>query len=367
MGKDLKFVKRLTFWLLFLVLLVFVLVEAREFLYPLVIALLFSYLLYPIVKRMENWGVPRILANIVTIVMTVALFAGLLILLYKQLSVFLTDFPDLKDKALLNIDRLQVMIDQKLGDNNHANERWLRMQVSNFFDLIGSAIAEVLLATTSTLTKLALIPVYMFLMLYYRNKFEAFILRAVSPYRKEKTKAIIDELSQVTIRYMGGVVIVILILCFINSIGLLLIGVEYAILLGVISAFINFIPYFGTLIGGAIPLFYTLIVQGDPQKTLAVLLFFLVVQFTENNILTPNITGSRVNINPMFTILSIIVGGMIWGLPGMFVAVPLLGMFKIYCDFNERMNSYSYLLGTEGTEEHALTLDKILHFFRIKK
>ena len=367
MGNDFKNIKRFTYWLLFLILLVYILVEAREFLYPLVIALLFSYLLYPIVKRLENWGIPRILANFVTIITAVALFTGILILLYKQLSIFLTDFPALKEKALLNIDRLQIMIDNKLGDTNQTNERWLRLQVSNLFDLSSSAIADVLLATTSTITKFALMPVYMFLMLYYRNKFETFVLRAVSAHRKEKTKVIIEEISQVTKRYMGGVVIVILILCFINSIGLLIIGIEYAMLLGIISAFINFIPYFGTLIGGAIPLVYTLVVQGDPQKSIAVLFFFLLVQFTENNILTPNITGSRVNINPMFTILIIIVGGMIWGLPGMFVAVPLLGMFKIYCDHNERMNSYSYLLGTEGTEEHALTFDKIFRFLRIRR
>ncbi|PKV75415.1 AI-2E family transporter [Pontibacter ramchanderi] len=367
MAKDYKRIKKLTYWLLFLVLLVFVLVEAREFLYPLVMAMLFAYLLYPVVKRLEQWGVPRLLANFVTIITSMALFAGLLVLLYKQLSVFLTDFPELKDKALANIDLLQAHIDRKFGDDNQSNERWLRMQVNNALDLSGNAITSILLATTSTVTKFALMPVYIFLMLYYRNKFEVFLFKALPSHRHGKVKVMIDEISSVTKRYMGGVVIVILILCFLNSAGLLIIGVEYAILLGIVSAFINFIPYFGTLIGGAVPLLYTLVVQGDPQKTLAVLLFFLVVQFTENNILTPNITGSRVNINPLFTILSIIVGGMLWGLPGMFVAVPVMGMFKIYFDNSPQLQAFSYLLGTEGTEEHALTIDKILRFLHFRK
>ncbi|PVY42493.1 AI-2E family transporter [Pontibacter virosus] len=367
MANDYKRVKKLTYWLLFSVLLVFVLVEAREFLYPIVMALLFAYLLYPVVKRLENWGIPRLLANFVTIITAMALFAGLLLLLYKQLSVFLTDFPQLKEKALANIDLLQAHIDRKFGDESQANERWLRLQVSNAMDLSGSAITNILLATTNTITKFALMPVYIFLMLYYRNKFETFLFKALSSHRHGKVKVMIDEISSVTKHYMGGVVIVILILCVINSAGLLIIGVEYAILLGIVSAFINFIPYFGTLIGGAVPLLYTLVVQGDPQKTLAVLLFFLVVQFTENNILTPNITGSRVNINPLFTILSIIVGGMLWGLPGMFVAVPIMGMFKIYFDNSPNLQAYSFMLGTEGTEEHALTIDKILRFLRLRK
>ncbi|GAB3814945.1 hypothetical protein GCM10028895_08570 [Pontibacter rugosus] len=91
------------------------------------------------------------------------------------------------------------------------------------------------------------------------------------------------------------------------------------------------------------------------------------VQFTENNILTPNITGSKVNINPMFTILSIVVGGMIWGIPGMFVAVPFLGMFKVYCDYTEGMSAWSFMLGTEGTEEHALTKEKVIQLLKRKK
>ncbi len=367
MANENQKVKRLTYWLLFLVLLVYVLVVAREFLYPIVMAMLFAYLLYPIVKWLENRGLPRILANFLTIITAMAFFAGLFILLYKQLSIFLTDFPELKEKALANIDNLQAVIDRKFSDDSQANERWLRLQVQNALELSGNALAEVLLATTNTVTKFALMPVYMFLMLYYRNKFESFLLRAMPSHKHGKLKTIIDEISNVTKHYMGGVVIVILILCFINSTGLLIIGVEYAILLGIVSAFINFIPYFGTLIGGAVPLLYVLVVQGDPQKALAVLLFFLGVQFTENNILTPNITGSRVNINPLFTILSIIVGGMIWGLPGMFVAVPLLGMFKIYFDNTPALQPYAFLLGTEGTEEHALTFDKILRFLHIRK
>lgn len=367
MATNYRNLKQLTYWLLFLILLVYILVEAREFLYPLVMALLFSYLLYPVVKRLEKWGVPRILANFMTIIAAVALFVGLIVLLYKQLSVFITDFPELKSKALTNIDKLQAMIDSKFGDDEQANERWLRMQVNNALDLSGSAIAGLLLATTSTITKFALMPVYMFLMLYYRDKFEEFLMRFLPGQKHATTVVIINEISQVTKQYMSGVVIVIMILCIINSVGLYIIGIEYAILLGIISAFINFIPYFGTLIGGAIPLLYTLIVQGDPQKAMAVLFFFLAVQFTENNILTPNITGSRVNINPLVTILSIIVGGMVWGVPGMFVAVPLVGMFKIYCDHTERMHSFAFLMGTEGTEEHSLTLDKILRFLHIRK
>lgn len=367
MRKNSITLQKLTFGLLFVILLVYVLVEAREFLYPIFIAVLFAYLLYPIEKRMEQWGLPRILANFITVIMAMAAFVGVIMLLYKQLSVFITDFPSLQDKAMVNLDRLQHVIDRRYGDSDPQNEHWLRNQVVDALELSGNFLRSLLKATTDTLVKFGLMPVYIFLALYYRNKFESFIYRKIPSYSHPKARKIIDEISHVTEHYMAGVVIVILILCVINSIGLLLIGVEYAILLGILSAFMNFIPYFGTLIGGAIPLLYTFVIQGDPHKALLVLVLFIFVQFTENNILTPNITGSKVNINPLFTILSIIIGGMIWGLPGMFVAVPYLGMFKIYCDHNESLSAWSFMLGTEGTEEHALTLGKIKKALGLEK
>lgn len=359
--------QRLTLGLLFVIMLVFVLIVARQFLYPLFMSVLFAYLLYPVVKTLEKWGINRIVANFATILFSVALVIGLILLLYKQLSVFLDDIPQLQEKTFRNIDRLQMMIDSKFnGDSNGEEEMWLRKQVNNMFELSGGFIRELLFATTGTIAKFGLMPVYIFLMLYYRNKFYAFLLRLLDSHKHPKAERIMLEISHVTKRYMSGVVIVVIMLCVINSTGLLIIGVEYAVLLGVLSALMNFIPYFGTLIGGAIPLLYTFIVQGEPQKGLGVLAFFLFVQFTENNILTPNITGSQVNINPLFTILSIIIGGMIWGLPGMFVAVPFLGMFKIYCDHQENMHPYAFLLGTAGTEEHALTLDKLKKWFKAK-
>lgn len=366
MGEKYKLLKVLTYGLLLGILIVYSLVLARDFLYPLIFAVLFAYLLYPVVAKLEYWGVPRIIANLVTILASMALVIGLFVLLYKQLAVFLGDLPALQDKAFDNLHRLERFIEQRFGIRSDKDTHWLRDQISSAFLFSGDFINKALMATTGMLTKFGLIPVYTFMLLFYRNKFENFVYRLTPTYTHPKTKRIINQISEVTKHYMAGVVIVILILCVINSTGLLLIGVEYAILLGILSALMNFIPYFGTLIGGAIPLLYTFTVQGEPNKAIAVVGLFVLIQFTENNILTPNITGGSVNINPFFTILSIVVGGMIWGLPGMFVSIPLLGMFKIYCDNKQELSALSYLLGTEGTEEHALTIKNIKEVLGLK-
>ncbi|WP_299821719.1 AI-2E family transporter [uncultured Pontibacter sp.] len=365
MGKLYATLKKMTVGLLFGILLVYVLISARDFLYPVVMALLFAYLLYPVVKKLEQWRVPRIIANLFVILTAMAAFIGLLLLLYKQLGVFLGDLPGLQEKALSNLDGLQHSLEQKFGVRNEQDDHWLREQVEAAFQFSGEFIGKAFMATTNTVTKFGLMPVYIFLMLYYRNKFEEFLFRIVPTPKHSQTRKIIIQISEVTRHYMAGVVIVILILCFINTGGLLIIGVEYALLLGILSAIMNFIPYFGTLIGGAIPLLYTLTIQGDPNKAFGVVVLFIIIQFTENNILTPNITGSKVNINPLFTILSIIIGGMIWGLPGMFVSIPLMGIVKIYCDNKPELSAFSFLLGTRGTEKHAFTLEKLKRLFGI--
>jgi len=147
------------------------------------------------------------------------------------------------------------------------------------------------------------------------------------------------------------VVTVVLILCVLNSVGLMIIGIKYAIMFGILSALMNLIPYFGTLIGGTIPLAFTLF-SDTPEKAVAIIIMYLIVGFTDHNILTPNITGGAVQINPFFTILSLIVGGIVWGIPGMLIAVPVLGVLKIVFENIAELHPYAYLMGTEGPRRY---------------
>ena len=355
---------KLTFGLLFAILLVYALIETRDFLYPLAFAILLSYLLYPISKRWEQVGIPRILANIFSILFFIFVVLSASFIISKQMTRFLDDLPAIQDQALKNVDTLEVYIEDKFGIPVERQDLFLRQSIENLITSSGSILQNLVSATAGTVVKFALIPVYVFFLLFYRNKFKAFFLKLVPPDKHSKAELIIWEISSVTKRYMVGVVIVILILCVLNSVGLLIIGLKYALLLGILSAIMNFIPYFGTLIGGAIPLTFALLIEGSIETAFYVVILFLIIQFTENNILTPNITGGQVSINPFMTILSIIIGGMIWGLPGMFVSVPFLGMFKIICDHVEKLHPISYLLSTKGAEDHTVNFSRVKLFFK---
>lgn len=361
------FIIRATFTLLFIILVFYSLIAARDFLVPLLMGILFAFLLYPLASFLEKKGAPRILANLVSIVLGILVLSTIVYVIYSQLSVFVGDFPELRQKALSNLRNLENHIASEYGVAVERQDRWLRDGISTLFTSGGELFQKLFSTTASTVAKIGVMPVYVFFLLYYRNKFREFLLRLTPENRHRKTKKMLREISHVTKYYMGGIALVVLILCFLNSIGLLVVGIQYAVLLGIISAIMNFIPYFGTLIGGAFPLLVALITEESPSYAVGVIILFIIIQFTENNILTPNIVGSNVRINPFFTILTIIVGGLVWGLAGMFIFLPFLAMFKIICENEKALQPVGYLLGTQGTEKHAITWDKIKGLFNKKE
>lgn len=355
---------RFTLILLFATMLLNGLVMIRDFLYPIFLAMLLAFLIYPFSHLLENKGMPRILANLLGILLFSFIIASVIFFIYNRLELLLQDFPQLKQQALENAKKLENFINVYFGISPQTQKILLQEQINNMFESGNKILQSAFIATTGTLTTIGLLPVYIFFLLFYRNKFKNFILMIIKNENKDITNAIIDKISYVIRRYMTGVVTVVLILCFLNSIGLLIVGVQYAILLGIISALFNFIPYFGTLIGGIVPFMFALLIENSPTYAVGVLILFIIIQFIENNILTPNITGGNVSINPFFTILSIIAGGMLWGIPGMLLVVPIMGIIKIICEHFEELKPYAYLLGVEGNEKHALSFNKIKNYIR---
>lgn len=173
---------------------------------------------------------------------------------------------------------------------------------------------------------------------------------------------IIDQAAEVVPKYLKGLITVCAILVVLNSVGFMLIGIEYAILLGIIAALFNLIPYLGTILGYGIVFLFVLGTQSS-SLALAVAIQFFIIQFTENNILTPNITGSYMRINPFVTIFSLIAASTIWGVPGMLIIIPYLGLFKIVCENVDKLDPLNYLLGTAGTEKYNIDMKSIKKTF----
>ncbi len=357
-----------TAYLLFFMLFTFGIIVAKNFLYPIALGILFAYLLYPIENFFETkLKIPRILSNILSIIVGIIVLAGGFFIIYKQLEVMISDFPTLKAKALGNVEMLESFIESHFGIEQSNQKLWLKETVARLIDSGTLMYGKAFTQTTGTVVRIALLPVFVFFLLYYRDKFRVFILKITQKRNQKVVRNILIEVSQITQNYMGGVFIVVLILCVLNSFGLWVIGLEFPIMLGIIAAVCNFIPYFGTVLGFMFPLVFALLTQNSPGVILGVIILFIIIQFIENNILTPNIVGGNVRLNPFVIILSLIVGAMIWGIPGMLVIVPLMAVLRIICENIQKLQPYAFLLGTGGTQKHALTLEKIKHFLKLGK
>lgn len=367
--QELRFplIIRLTFILLFLILLFYILVEFRFYLTPLTLGVLFAYLLFPVANFFEKIKFPRILANIVTIVLGLSIIYGVGFLVYKQFLVFLADMPALKQHASSNIGAIFNSIEMSLGIETGELKTDATTLVQGFFESPGEVWKEAFGATFNTLFSFFIMPVYVFFLLFYRDKFRSFVLMLVPDSRHAVAERIIGDVNMVTIRYMTGVFIVVSILVVVNSVGFLIIGLDYAILLGTIAAVMNFIPYYGTIIGYSFPFMFALLMMDSPSYAFWVVFQFIIVQFSENNILTPNIVGSHVNINPFMIILAITLGGVVWGVPGMFIAVPVVTVLRVLGENIEELSPLGFLLGQSGTEEHAISTRKIQRFFRFSR
>lgn len=355
-------------FLIIITLGIFAVVQAKNFLYPLAFGTLFSYLLFPPANFLDKKGFPRILAIFTVILAALLIIAVIFFLFYRQLHGLLENFDSLKVTAVKNIELLQHQISSWFGIEDRGLESFLKQQVEQFFDGEFQGVGKAFTATTGTVFRIVILPIYVFFLLYYRTKFAYFILKLVNKDSKHTAINILRDISYVAARYMGGVTIVVLILATINSAGLAIIGVQYAILLGIVSALFNYIPYFGTLMGGAVPFLFVLLSTSDPgYYGFRVAILFLAVQFTENYILTPNIVGGNVRINPLVIILGLVAGGMIWGIPGLLVIIPFLAILKIIFIHIPSLEPYAYLLGIKGTRKHSIHLDRILRKIHLRK
>lgn len=366
---EIKFplIVRLTFILLFLLLSYYMLTEFKNYLAPLSLGVLFAYLLFPLANFFESNRIPRILSNLLSIIIGMSVIYGVGFFIYKQFGVFLEDVPLLRQRASGNIGSIFRSVENHFGIETGEIKSKLNELINDFLMNSGQDYQSTFGATFHSLFTIFIMPVYIFFLLFYRDKFKEVILMLVPSNKHAVADRIINNVNQLTVRYMTGIFIVVSILVVLNSLGFLIIGLDHAILLGSIAAIMNFIPYYGTIIGYAFPLLFSIFIMDSPIYAVLVVLQFIVVQFTENNILTPNIVGSQVNINPFMIILAITLGGFVWGLTGMFIAVPFVAALRVLGENIEELAPMGYLLGKGGTEKHSVSISGYARFFKLSE
>ncbi|MNU55436.1 AI-2 transport protein TqsA [compost metagenome] len=340
-----NYLKRI-FIILLLVVLTAIIYLGNDILFPVILAFILGVLIRPIDAFLQNkCRFPKIISVVITVAIAISFFAGILFLLGVQLKGFFDDLPTVEKNMTKVLHDLGDWINKTFGITNFQQEKIVKENLMKPGKLVSM---ENFGSVTGILMYLVLIPLYLFLFLFYRSLLLGFLVKLVPPRSTEKMQIVVNEIKIIIRQYILGLLIEIAVVASLTSLGLWLIGVKYAVFLGLLTALLNLVPYVGIIIANILSCLISL--SNNPnleQSVLGVLAVIGVVQFLDNNILMPRIVGSKVRINALASILSVIIGGALAGIPGMFLAIPITAILKVIFDAAPGLEPYGYLLGDE--------------------
>jgi predicted PurR-regulated permease PerM len=353
-----------TLQILLLFFLVFAgLYIAKPLLVPLVLAAIIAMLLLPVSRWMEKKGISRGWATFLCILILVLIIAGIFALLAWQIAGFTEDMSQMQ-KYMTDLEKqLQEMLSSKF-DISAKKQQELMKQQSSGAGGAGKMVMSVMSSTSDVLVNTILVLVYIFLTLYLRSHLKEFVLKVVPTAQKAKATKIITDASKVAQQYLSGLAMMIVMLWVMYGIGFSIVGVKNALFFAVLCGLLEIVPFVGNLTGTALTMIGALSQGGDSTMVIGILLTYGTVQFLQTYILEPLVVGSQVKINPLFTIIVIVVGELVWGVAGMVLAIPLIGIAKVIFDNIEPLHPYGFLMGEEKKKNKSSFIDKIKARFK---
>lgn len=324
-----------------------VMVIADAILIPISLALLLSLVLYPLSKMFESWGLNKIIAAFLCLITLILVFGGGLYFFINQLIILpqeLSDFQEklmslLKDVILFINNTLDLKKDLQNTDIINELNLWSKKVALPFAQNTFYNTASFIVGTITTL-------IYIFLFLIYRTGLTNALVKFAEENNQDRVLNMLKNIQKVGQKYLSGMIILILLLGLLNSLGLWFIGIDSPFLFGYMAAVMSLIPYVGTLLGAIIPVLYAFMSNDSIFIPLYVVCWFYFVELIESNILSPKIVGNSLNVNAFASILSLIVGGYVWGIAGMVLFLPLTSMLKVFCEEFEALKPVALMLGT---------------------
>ncbi|MBK6341673.1 MAG: AI-2E family transporter [Flavobacteriales bacterium] len=315
---------------------------------PLLFALLLAMLLNPLVNLLAR-GINRVVAIGIVVMVAMLALVGLGYFIVSQAAHFAETLPELKQRLIeMGADAgkwAQQAFNMKRGEVNDAVEKMKDQGMAQG----GSFVGKTLTTVGSLFGFFFLLPVFTFLLLLYKRLLIAFITALFPLKNQEVLSDVLAQAKGVVQRYLVGLLFEAGIVTALNWAGLMIIGVEYALLLAVIGALLNLIPYIGMIIATTLPMVIALATLG-PSAALWVLALYVFIQFLDNNFIVPKVVASRVELNALVSIIVVMIGGALWGIPGMFLAVPLTAMLKVIFDRVPGLEPFGLVLADEDSE-----------------
>lgn len=348
------FYAKLAFVLLSLISLFTILYLGQDIIVPILMSLLFAILLRPIAHFLKSkWCFPHILAVTCTVVLFVLMVIGILFFISWQISDIANDWDAIQTNLSIHFDTIQKFVSSNFNLNNVEQKVLIDNASKNVLESGKNIIGTSLVSVSDVILNLTLIPIYIFLFLLYRTLFITFLSKLFQPEYHEKLKDILYHIKVSVQSYIVGLLIEMVIVSTLTSVGFMIIGVKYAIVLGLITGLLNLIPYIGILFAGILSIIATLTASPDITLIIGVLIIVIVVQLIDNNLIVPMIVGSKVQINAFVSIVGIIVGGVIAGFSGMFLAIPIIAILKVIFDRIESLEPWGYLMSDDLPKNYS--------------
>ena len=345
------FYTRLAMVLISLIAIFYIAIAGKEVLAPLLFALLFSVLLLPVANFLEKkLRFPRSLASITSVLLLLLSIAGILFLVGSQISNLASDWPQFKQQVTASLKDLQHWISLTFHVDIEDQMNYVDNTATHMLSTGPAVIGGAVLSVSSVLLFLVFSMIDTFFLLYYRRLLVRFL---VAVFKEENSVAVYDIIAQVQTRirqYILGLLLEMVIVSTASCLVLWIIGARYAILLGLLTGLLNFIPYIGIFIALLLSTLVTFATAGA-AKLLWVILSLLGIHLVDANVLLPMIVGSKVKINALITILGVVIGGSAWGITGAFLALPVIAIIKIVFDRIEPLKPWGMLLGDEIDEK----------------
>jgi len=341
------FYERLSFVLVGMIALGYLIIQGKEILDPMMFGLVFALLLLPICNFFERkLRMPRSLASFISIILLVGFITGVVYLVGTQISDLSKDWPLLQQQANKTVDSVQLWIRDHLHYNMATQSAYIHKTTKSIMDS-GAVVLGTTLGTVSSLLLFYIfIIIFTFFILFYRRLLLRFLLWVFGKDGEHIVFDIVENIQSIIRKYIVGLMIEMVIVAVVAFIVFECLGVRYAGLLGIVTGLFNIIPYIGIFSALVLSTLITF-ATGAVGNALLVALSVLIIHALDSNVLLPMVVGSKVKLNALITFLGIVIGEMLWGLSGMFLSIPTIAILKIIFDRIESLKPWGFLLGGE--------------------
>lgn len=346
-------IQRPVYILFFFFLVIAGLYFAKPFLVPVCFGSLLAMLFLPVSRWLEKKGMSKGLSIVTCVLAFAVILIGIVWLITWQVTDLASDLGSIEQKVTRMINDLKRTINRKFGISPSKQEELIKNSggaaggATSMLSNLGSGVM-------GFLVDFILVLVYIFLFMYYRGHIKKFIMKLIPAKEKKNTEEIISGIEKVSQQYLTGLGLMIVGLWIMYSIGFSIVGVQFAVFFAILCGLLEIIPFVGNLTGNLLTVLMVIVQGGGSGMIIGVLVTYAIVQFIQTYILEPLVVGAEVNINPLFTIFVLVIGELVWGIPGMVLAIPLLGIAKIICDHIEPLKPYGFLIGQEKTNKGGL-------------